>query len=285
MSAVNPSKMKVDELRDELEHRGLSTQGLKQDLVDRLSDALASKKRSTPRKRASSPASARKTPSSGKKPVAKRAGESEEPAAEDGSSVSFSSGQGDDDGKKHTLAAKYSSAMAAHPVAANATQAAIINALGVCASALAPLIHGNPIKAINWTEVAIFAVIGACVVTPLVLFVLLGRLLPLTKSKPQALFASTLFGTFCIGGAFEVTYPLLKAAFDPANDLCLKPILRGIFSYESLQNALTMALKSRLIFGPADYLNTYVVHPQYIPLVSNVAGFVWTVVLACTFSK
>jgi hypothetical protein len=77
----------------------------------------------------------------------------------------------------------------------------------------------------------------------------------------------------------------LKALFDPSDNLCLKPILGRIFSSGNLENALKMALKSRVVFLPADLLNTFVMPPRYMPLVSTVAGFIWTVILAFSFAQ
>ena len=163
-------------------------------------------------------------------------------------------------------------------------------------------------------------IIGAFVVTPLILSILIGTILNRPLTKAQALVACTLFGMFAIGGAFEVSFPLLKALFDPSDGLCLKPLFARITSRENLGNALRMAVYSRAVFTPADLLNTFVVRdkdakfpghystskyflsspllrsavrarsifrqvrPRFIPLVSSAAGFIWTVVLALTFA-
>jgi hypothetical protein len=160
--------------------------------------------------------------------------------------------------------------MERNPLLGNAIQAAVINATGVIISSF---LKG---EAINWKMVLIFMIIGAFVVTPLVLNILIGRVFQLGLNKWQTFVASTLFGVFVIGGAFEISFPVLLKAFDPEDDICMKPIIMKLFTREFLKGNL----ESRYVFTPADLLNTFVVPPMFQPLVSNVAGLIWTVVLA-----
>jgi len=182
--------------------------------------------------------------------------------------------------KKRSLGALYFSMLAKYPYMANATQAALINAAGVITSAAVPVLKGGEMKPIDWAQVLVFMLIGAFVVIPLILYVLVDKLYTLipNMNKLQLLLISTLFGTFVISGAFAIAYPVLSDLLnpDPAAAACLKPLLATLFTYDFLANCLA----SRIVFFPADIANTFFVPPAFHPLVSNIAGFIWTVVLA-----
>lgn len=186
--------------------------------------------------------------------------------------------------KKPSIGAVYFSMLAKYPFMANATQAALINAAGVIASAAVPMLKGGEMKPIDWMQVTIFMLIGAFVVIPLILYVLVGKLYAIPNlNKLQLLLVSTLFGTFVISGAFEIAYPVISDFLnpDPAAAACLKPLVEKLFTRDFLINS---CLKSRIVFLPADIANTFFVPPAFHPLVSNIAGFIWTIVLAIQMS-
>jgi hypothetical protein len=177
--------------------------------------------------------------------------------------------------KKMTFLSRLKTAMIRYPLLVNSSIAAAINAAAIMA---AQAIEGD--LGSNWTMVTIFGLIGAFVITPLVLRVLIGVVFKMRLSKLQLLCACTIFGTLIITPAFEISLAFLSALFDNENDMCLKTMIKDIFHTIFSQKFLALALQSRLVFFPADVLNIYIIPPSYAPIVSNIAGFLWTIVLA-----
>lgn len=179
-------------------------------------------------------------------------------------------------------ASAYATAMANYPLLANGTQAAVINAAAVLTAQVIKA-KGIP-ESFDWADVGIFMVIGAFVVTPLILCVLIGRVFRLGLTKGPLLVASTLFGMFLVNAAFHVSfgvlYQLLGAQGKGVAGVDLPLIVAGLFTRAFLGGAL----KSRVVFFPADVANTFVVPQLYQPLVGNVAGFVYTVGLALSLA-
>ena len=117
------------------------------------------------------------------------------------------------------------------------------------------------------------------------MLVLIGRIFRLGLGKKTLLVASTLFGMFLINAAFHVSFgvliELLGASGKGLESVDLKVIATGIFTHAFLMGAL----KSRIVFFPADVLNTFVVPLMYQPLVGNIAGFIYTILLALEVSS
>ena len=168
-------------------------------------------------------------------------------------------------------------AMDRYPLLTNGCIAAVINAAGVIASQAIKRELGS-----NWMMVLIFSIIGAFVVTPLVILVLVGVIFRKNLQKYELLFACTLFGCLIIGPAFEISFKFLIAFFDENNDMCLKPMARELFGSIFSKSFLITQLQSRVVFFPADVLNIYFIPPVYTPIVGNMAGFIWTIFLAFT---
>lgn len=179
------------------------------------------------------------------------------------------------DNKKGSFGAQFQTMMASYPLTVNGLIAAALNAAGTVTS---QVIQGN--LGSNWGIVGIFALIGAFVITPLVLLVLVGRIFRMKLNKFQLLLATTVFGSLVVGAAFEASLKFLLALFDANNDMCLKPLVNDILDAIFSKNFLISAFQSRLVFFPADVLNIFFVPPSYAPIVGNVAGYLWTVVLA-----
>lgn len=169
----------------------------------------------------------------------------------------------------------YLDIMAKYPLLANGIQAAVINAAGVLTAQCFPIFYGEQVT-LQWKPILIFMIIGAFVITPLIIHVLIGKIMSRGLNKFQLFVASTLFGMFVVNAAFVVSLGVLEELFDEKADLCLKPILRKVFTMRFIHDAID----SRKVFLPADILNAFFVPRMWQPLVGNVAGYIWTVVLA-----
>lgn len=176
----------------------------------------------------------------------------------------------------------YAQIVESYPLMANGVQAAVINAAGVLT---AQIIKANGIpSAFDWADVAIFMVIGAFVITPLILLVLIGRIFQLGLPKGKLLVANTLFGMFLVNAVFHVCfgvlYQLLGTNGQGLAGVNMVEICAGIFTREFMNGAI----QSRIVFFPADAANTFFVPQLYQPLVSNFAGFLYTILLALRFT-
>lgn len=179
------------------------------------------------------------------------------------------------DNKKNSLSSQYKSFLVQSPLLANSIQAALINGAGVLTSqALIPMLKSQPVH-IDWIQVLIFMIIGV-IITFLVIFVLIDIIFKIRMSKIQMLFVSSLFGSLVINAVFVVSFGMLEEMFDPTKDMCLKPIVGRIFT----KDFLVSGLESRIVFFPADVLTIFFASPTMQPLISNLAGYIWTVVLA-----
>lgn len=179
-------------------------------------------------------------------------------------------------------ASAYAKIVESYPLVANGVQAAVINAAGVLT---AQVIKANGIpNAFEWADVAIFMVIGAFVMTPLILLVLIGRIFQMGLPKGKLLVANTLFGMFLVNGVFHVSfgvlYQLLGTNGQGLVGVNMAEICAGVFTREFLEGAI----QSRIVFFPADAANTFFVPQLYQPLVSNFAGFLYTILLALRFT-
>lgn len=168
--------------------------------------------------------------------------------------------------------------MSRYPLLANGTQAATINAAAVLTAQVIKA-KGIP-EAFDWADVCIFMLIGAFVITPLILRVLIGRIFRLGLAKGPLLAVCTLFGMFVVNAAFHVSFGVLYQLLSPQGQgvagVNMGALVAGLFTRAFLGGAL----KSRLVFFPADVANTFVVPLLYQPLVANLAGFLYTVILA-----
>lgn len=181
----------------------------------------------------------------------------------------------EDDKKRNSISFQYKSFLTKYPLWANSMQAAILNAAGVLTSqAIIPMIYGQPVH-IDWLQVLIFMIIGV-IITFLVIFVLIGVIFKYPMNKLQMLFVSSIFGAFVINACFIISLGVLEELFDPTKDICLKPIVSRIFT----KDFIVGSLESRIVFFPADILTIFFASPTMQPLISNIAGFIWTVVLA-----
>jgi hypothetical protein len=180
-----------------------------------------------------------------------------------------------EDNKKQSASSHYKSFLVKYPLLANSVQAAVINAAGVLTSqAVIPALNGQPVQ-INWLQVLNFAIIGV-IITFLFICAYIPVVFSHVKSKVQLLIISTLFGTFIINAVFVVSLGMLEELFDPTKDICLKPIFARIFTSDFVKGGL----ESRIVFLPADVLTIFFASPTLQPLISNLAGYIWTVVLA-----
>jgi hypothetical protein len=158
----------------------------------------------------------------------------------------------------------YATAMSRYPLLANGTQAATINAAAVLTAQVIKA-KGIP-EAFDWADVCIF--------------MLIGRIFRLGLAKGPLLAVCTLFGMFVVNAAFHVSFGVLYQLLSPQGQgvagVKMGALVAGLFTRAFLGGAL----KSRLVFFPADVANTFVVPLLYQPLVANLAGFLYTVILA-----
>jgi hypothetical protein len=177
--------------------------------------------------------------------------------------------------KKEYATTSWNHIMANYPLFTNGVQSAVINAAGVFTSQALQNTRTGKIG-FDIQQIMIFMIIGAFVINPLVVSVFIKRICSLGLSKFQLLVVSTLFGTLVVNAAFVFSLGVLIELFDPSSNICLKPIVTKVFSFGFLHGAI----QSRIVFLPADILNIYFIPPMWQPLVINLAGYIWTVVLA-----